>query len=144
MGDHLPLPVHSGTILTVHPPQAQVRSGPDTPRVKMVMGGLLGGGLGALVGYQLGRSGRSGDVGAEVAGASLGSAVGIPLGVHIANGRRGSLLVEEAVSLGIALIALRAAGPDADAVPLLVAAPLVSLGASIVIEERTTRKRSRW
>lgn len=142
MDNILALPVQSGTIRTVHPPLAQVRSERDkTPRVKMVMGGLLGGGLGALVGYQLG---RSGDVGAEVAGASLGSAAGIPLGVHIANGRRGSLLVEEAVSLGIALIALRAAGPDADAVPLLVAAPLVSLGASVVIEERTTRKRSRW
>lgn len=100
----------------------------------LLVGGLVGGAL----------ADDGGDLDALsgiLVGGAIGEAVGIPLGAHLANDRRGSYPSAAAASLGLAglgLAALGAAHYDAPASPvILVVVPLAQLAASIAIEHAT-------
>lgn len=110
----------------------------------LVGGGLLGGAVGLVGGFYLGAALADSDgedldfLSGGVAGAAIGEGILLPLGVHVANGRRGDALVSSAVSLGIAaagLLALEAAHYDPPWAPAIaVAVPVTQLVASIAIE----------
>jgi hypothetical protein len=122
---------------------------------RLLTGGLIGGGTGLLVGGLAGAvigSNRCTDPGNPdscsgleglVIGGIMGEAVGIPLGVHLANRRRGRLGTSLAAS-----VALAAAGAgavvwsDSREVALGVAAavPAAQFAASILLERRTGRR----
>ena len=103
---------------------------------RMIRGGLVGGAVGAGVGLLA--PGARGEIGGAVRNATLGAAAGIPVGVHLANRSRGSLLLSWAVSLGIGAAVFHSAGSGGEAVPLLIAAPVVELVASALVERATT------
>jgi hypothetical protein len=125
------------------PDFAQSRSTPA-----MAAGGLIGGAVGALGGFYVGAVLGSDDddddldfLGTGVAVATIGEGLLLPLGVHIANGSRGSYMTSGLVSLGLAaggLLALETAHYDPPAAPIiLVAVPIAQLAASIAIERAT-------
>jgi hypothetical protein len=76
-----------------------------------------------------------------VAVATIGEGLLLPLGVHIANGSRGSYGKSALTSLGIAaagLLALQALHYDPPGAPIvLVAVPVAQLATSIAIERAT-------
>jgi hypothetical protein len=114
----------------------------------LALGGLLGGAVGFVGGFYAGALMADGDDGDDldflsggVAGATIGEGLLLPLGVHVANGQRGSYLHSAAASLGIAaagLLALEALHYDPPGAPIvLVAVPVAQLAASIAIERAT-------
>jgi hypothetical protein len=122
---------------------AQSRSTPA-----LAAGGLIGGAVGALGGFYVGAILGSDDddddldfLGTGVAVGTIGEGLLLPLGVHIANGSRGSYRTSGLVSLGLAaggLLALEAAHYDPPAAPIiLIAVPIAQLAASIAIERAT-------
>jgi hypothetical protein len=120
------------------PPPARSRVG------ALIVGGLIGGAAGfftgAYTGGTLGGGNRvCGDdpCGLEGAlwGAAAGVTVGLPLGVHVANHRRGSLGEELIASMAAAGVGLAAASATNSGVPLLVV-PVAQLSLSIAIEQR--------
>ncbi|MEW5930095.1 MAG: hypothetical protein AB1941_21780 [Gemmatimonadota bacterium] len=130
----------AGTAPSAPPGQARTlafRSREQRPEYgRMIRGGLVGGAVGAGVGLLA--PGARGDIGGAVRNATLGAAAGIPVGVHLANRSRGSLLLSGAVSLGIGAAVFQSAGSGGEAVPLLIAAPVVELVASTLVERATT------
>lgn len=114
------------------------------------LGLLAGGGAGALLGALLYNSSCSGYCEtsgiAAVAGAGLGTTIGVPLGVHLANDRRGSYPLSLLASIAIAGAGLGGIylveTIDSDAVvtagyvAIGVAVPLSQLGASVLIHRR--------
>ncbi|MBK6423326.1 MAG: hypothetical protein IPF77_14140 [Gemmatimonadetes bacterium] len=102
--------------------------------------GLAGGGLiGSAVG---GGNAICGDdaCGLEEAvyGAIIGESVALPLGVHLANRRRGNYGLSLLASVGIGALGILAVDSSNDGWPLL-AVPIGQLVSSILIERATSR-----
>ncbi len=128
------------------PPGARVEPadrGHSTPR--LVLGGVLGGGvglgLGALIGGALGGGDTlCGDDPCGFAEAIFGAIGGevalLPLGVHLANGRRGNYGLSLLASAGIAAGGLALAG-GGDHGEVLAAVPVLQIVSSILIERGT-------
>ncbi len=117
--------------------------------VTLAFGGLVGGALGFFAGgfsgvAVCGCSSGGGEYDALEAfflGAAVGTAVTIPLGVHLSNHLEGSYLTALAVSIGISAVALAAAFAldDETAFPALVLMiPVSQIISSVLIERRTT------
>jgi hypothetical protein len=116
---------------------------------KLTGAGLLGGAVGLVGGAYLGALLAHNDDCAEcldeLGGAlvlgTAGEAFLLPLGVHLANGSRGSYWTAALVSAGIGtagVVIMRAAHWDPPTVPIvLVAVPLAQLTTSIAIERAT-------
>lgn len=114
-----------------------------------VLGGLAGGALGAGVGFLAGLAANGSCEGDEVcvlpafAGAILGETLGLPLGVHVAEGRRGSYPLGALASVGVTAAGLGLmslvgdSGPPAQGIAVMV--PVAQLLASIAVERRTAR-----
>lgn len=80
------------------------------------------------------------EAGFDYRAASLGASLSVPVGVHLANRTRGSLLLAEIASAGIgaAVVFGRLAEPGNRTV-LLLAAPAAELAAAVAIERLTGR-----
>jgi len=124
-------------------PMPPSESGRSTAR--LVAGGLLGGGLGlgagALLGGLVGGGNKiCGDdpcgLDEAIFGAIGGEVVMLPLGVHLANGRRGKYLPSLAVSAAIAGVGIVLSG-NGDHGEVMVAVPVAQLVSSILIERGT-------
>ena len=111
----------------------------------LVGGGVLGGvaGLftGAIVGGRLTEHDCEdcGIVGV-VYGGIAGWSAGIPLGVHLANGRRGSYGLSLLSSLAIGGLGLAVASETNSGLPML-SVPVLQIVTSILIERKTERLR---
>src|SRR5688572_15199695 len=115
---------------------------------RLVTGAVAGGAAGLLVGGAIGMmigGNRCVDPGnpdscsgfeGMVAGASLGMAVGIPVGAHIANHRRGRILPSLVTSVAMPLIVAGIAElTDEDRVyAVLFAVPIAQVVTSVMIE----------
>lgn len=112
--------------------------------------GILGGAVGFFGGAYLGawiadsRDDGLDDLDAihgALIGATLGESTLLPVGVHLANGRRGNLWLSTLASVGLAVGGvglMEAAHWDAPAVPVIaVAVPLAQLATTIAIERAT-------
>jgi hypothetical protein len=112
--------------------------------------GILGGAVGFFGGAYLGawiadsRDDGLDDLDAlhgALIGATLGESTLLPLGVHLANGRRGNVWLSALASVGLAaggVGLMEAAHWDAPAAPVIaVAVPLAQLAAAIAIERAT-------
>lgn len=128
-------------------PQAMA-TGPRSG-VTLAFGGLVGGALGFFAGGFSGVAVCGCNTGGEVYdaleaffwGAAVGTAVTIPLGVHLSNHLEGSYLTALAVSIGISAVGLAAAFAldDETASPALVLMiPVSQIISSVLIERRTT------
>lgn len=118
-----------------------------------IVGGIVGGAVGAVAGFYAGAladGGCRGDGGDEdscilagFAGALVGESLGIPLGVYLAEHRRGSYPLAALASLGITALGFGAMGLVGDSGPpaqgIWVLVPVAQIGASIAIERRTHR-----
>ncbi|HEU0076423.1 MAG TPA: hypothetical protein VFQ76_02165 [Longimicrobiaceae bacterium] len=114
-----------------------------------VLGGIAGGALGAGVGFLGGLTAARTCEGDEIcllpamAGAVVGETLGVPLGVHLAEGRRGSYPLAALASVGVTAVGLGAmaavdnTGASAQGIAILV--PVAQLWASIAVERRTAR-----
>jgi hypothetical protein len=125
----------------------------EAPTAQLILGGLAGGALGLYAGAYAGnaveRAGiRSGWWNSCIdcwvsAGPVLGAAalesVGVPLGVHLANGRRGQFWSSALLSLGIGTAAALLSEPTSGASLLI--APVAQIYTSIRIERATSRSR---
>ena len=121
-----------------HEPPAPRLAPPEPDLPQLVMGGILGGAAGLAAGAMVGR--QIGDEGCEDCwadevfwGAVVGASVGLATGVHLANGRRGSLANAALASLVIGAGGLLAAGL-ADGPALLLAIPIFQIAGAITIE----------
>jgi hypothetical protein len=117
---------------------------PTASTGSMVLGGLLLGAAGFFGGGYLGAiiADRSSDLEFAaltgfVVGAVIGETAGLPLGVHLANKRRGEYAPSLLVSAGIAAVGLALASSDDDNLEFLIPVPIAQLIASIAIERRT-------
>jgi hypothetical protein len=108
----------------------------------MTMGGLLGGAVGVVAGGLAGAALGGGDrlcgddpCGFEEAvwGAAVGMSVMLPLGVHLANHRRGSYGTELVASLVVGAVGLGLSSQSNNGAPLVLV-PVGQLVASILIE----------
>ncbi len=112
-----------------------------------VLWGIGGGTLGALAGGLAAVPFVRACEGDEVCaiplfiGAALGESMGTPLGVHLAEGRRGSYPLAALASVGIAAAGVSAASllSDKGAQAVTVMVPAAQLAASVFIERRTAR-----
>lgn len=111
----------------------------------LVVGGVVGGGVGlgagALIGGVLGGGDKiCGDDPCGFQEAILGAIGGevalLPLGVHLANGRRGKYLPALAASAAIAGLGIALAG-NGDHGEVMIAVPVLQLVSSILIERGT-------
>lgn len=117
-----------------------------------IAGGVLAGGAGFLAGGFLGASctytpnADFSGIGGFIVGAPIGEAIGLPIGVHLGNGRRGNLPLAMFASMGIAGtgIVVTAALDDyrAPVITLPVTA-LTQFVACVAIERGTTRTNRR-
>ena len=121
----------------------------DVPTINLVAGGLTGGVVGffgfGIAGALIasGLSDNQGDgyeaLGGFAIGALVGESVLLPLGVHVANGRRGDYGISFLASMGIAALGLSLTGAMDDmAVVFLPAIPIAQLITTISLERRTT------
>lgn len=124
-----------------------VRTG-DLPRVSvpaLTAGGVLGGALGLFGGAYMGASFTEDScedcsiVGAIYGGVAGGSTL-LPLGVHLANGRRGDYGKSLLMSLAIGAVGFGISDAT-DEWGLMFAVPVAQLISSITIERRTSRFR---
>lgn len=132
------------------PPTLEPAEGRSIPA--LAGAGLLGGALGLVAGAYVGATLADDDaegfsaLGGAVAGGAIGEALLLPLGVHLAGGRRGSYAASVAASLGLVgagLLALEAVHYDSPGVPIVVVAvPLAQLVTAVAIE-RGTGERER-
>jgi hypothetical protein len=111
------------------------------PVIQVAAAGLAAGALGAWAGWHLASGVADQTVGPL--GLVLGESLFIPAGVHVADGRRGNLAFGMLASLGAGAIAALAAtalerriDPE---VGYLVLAPVLQVGASILVERSTGR-----
>lgn len=116
---------------------------------RLVLGGVVGWSVGAVVGALLGHA-IEGEVdesmffitGHMAAGALLGSTLGAPFGVNLANGGASNTPLSILASFGIiavgGLLATQVTG-TAGAVAVIVVIPLAQIGTSVVIQRATTR-----
>ena len=120
------------------------------PVGNMIFGGLVGGAIGffafGFAGALIADSQASDDsegfeaLGGFVIGAIIGESVLLPLGVHIADKRRGDFATELLVSAGIAAVGIGLTGAMEDlAVVFLPAVPIAQLAATIAIERKPAR-----
>jgi hypothetical protein len=131
------------------PASSETRFAPTAPRDgAMVLGGLAGGVVGFVAGGYAGAAAGGGDricgddaCGLEEAvwGAAAGVSTFIPLGVHLANGRRGSYVAELAASLAIGAAGLGLAYDTNSGVPLIFV-PVGQILTSMLIERAAARK----
>ena len=108
----------------------------------LAVGGVLGGAAGLVGGAYVGARITEDDCEdcfllGGIHGAIGGWSTGIPLGVHLANGRRGKLLPSMLTSLAIGGVGLGAA-LAADRYELMIPVPVAQLVTSILIERSTT------
>lgn len=113
----------------------------------LAFGGVLGGGLGMFAGM-LGGALLDGDPDPDcidfcfgpglVYGFLLGEAVGIATGVHLANGRRGSLPLSALTSAGVLAVGLVAASEQPE---LALVVPIGQIIGAVNVERRTARGR---
>ena len=107
---------------------------------KMALGGVfLGAGgflSGALIGDRFQRSPCEDCIEGAFYGALVGESLAIPLGVHLANGRRGQVAPAVGASSGIGAAGVGAALLT-DQWGILLAIPVLQLASSIVIERHT-------
>ena len=111
--------------------------------------GILGGAIGLFGGAYLGAAIAHNEncaecldeLGGALVGGTLGEGLLLPLGVHLANGRRGSYWTSALVSVGLAAVGaglMEAAHWDPPAVPIIaVAVPVAQIATSIAIERST-------
>jgi hypothetical protein len=117
---------------------------------KMVVGGLIGGAaglyLGGLFGANLSGGGLSSndvgggdswnDLGNALLFGAIGESLGMALGIHMANGRRGSYWRDAIAVAGTGFILLIPAATIDNAWVII---PVAQLWSGIVVERRTTR-----
>jgi hypothetical protein len=112
----------------------------NTGPTAMIFGGVLGGAAGLVTGAIIGNQFRQQpceDCWIEAFyGALAGESIGVPLGVHLANGRGGRSLPALAASLAIGAVGLGAAILS-DEPRLLLAVPVLQVAASVTLERRT-------
>ena len=104
-----------------------------------VLGGVAGLFTGAIVGGRLTEHDCE-DCGLAgvVYGGVMGWSAGIPLGVHMANGRRGSYGLSLLSSLAIGGLGLPVASETNSGVPML-SVPVLQIMASVLIERKTQK-----
>jgi hypothetical protein len=111
-----------------------------TDASKMMFGGILlgAGGLigGALIGQHFEGSPCEDCILGAFLGALAGESLAIPLGVHLANGRRGDAGPALAASIGIGAVGLGAAALT-EQWGILLAIPVLQIAASIGIERHS-------
>jgi len=131
---------------TTLPAPGQLGRGMPSQRpstVALVAGGLLGGAVGVFTGAAVGGKATEDDcedcalVGVVYGGVAGGSAL-LPLGVHIANGRRGSYARSLLASLAIGGAGLGAALATGEG-GIMFVVPVLQLVSSILIERGTSR-----
>jgi hypothetical protein len=113
----------------------------------LALGGIVGGGVGMFAGM-LGGALLDGEPDEDcidfcfgpglILGTLAGEALGVAAGVHLANGRRGSLPVGALTSAGILAVGLVAGN---DVPEMLVVVPVSQIVAAITVERRTARRR---
>ena len=120
------------------------------PVGNMIFGGLVGGAIGffafgfagALIADSQAADGGDGfeALGGFVVGSVIGESVLLPLGVHVANERRGDFALELLASAAIAGVGVCLTSAMEDmAIVFLPAIPVAQLAASIAIERRAMR-----
>ncbi len=136
------------TVLLVIPASAMEAAGPNgASDPALILGGVVGGSVGLVSGMFLGAV-IDGEADPDcidfcfgpglVLGLLAGEALGMSAGVHIANGRRGSLPLGMLTSAGILTFGLVAGNSFP---PSLIIVPLSQLAGSIWVERRTNRRR---
>jgi hypothetical protein len=125
---------------------------------RLVAGGLLGGvagvAVGSLAGAFIGANSCLDEANPDscrpaegfAIGALSGGSAGIPLGVHLANGRAGYLAPSLLASAAIAVaggITFARADNNAVMVGAVVAVPVLQIASSVAIERATARRRQR-
>jgi uncharacterized MAPEG superfamily protein len=117
------------------------------PPEVLALGGVLGGGAGLVVGVFAGAwlEGPAPEdcidfcIGWEpIVGALAGEALGLALGVHMANGGRGSLPLGMLTSAGILTVGLIGGN---NIPPMLLIVPVSQIIATVTVERRTERRR---
>jgi hypothetical protein len=109
-----------------------------------IIGGLIGGAAGLVAGGQIGygidSANCEGDewfcgIGGIIIGGTIGESIGLPLGVHLGNGRKGNFGKELFSSLGIAAGGMVLAVVTGEGAVLLTVPP-VQLAVSLSIERK--------
>lgn len=127
-------------------PAADAQPGGRSPEV-LALGGVVGGGVGMFAGMFAGAllDGPADEDCIDfcfgpglILGTLAGEALGIAAGVHLANGRRGSLPKSALTSAGILAVGLVAGNNVPE---MLVVVPVSQIVASITVERRTARNR---
>ena len=125
------------------PALARVAASPSRSPILLGLGGIAGGAVGVMAGGWVGGKAREGvcedcALSGLLYGAVVGGSAALPVGVHLANGRRGRL----GPSL-LASLALGGAGLGAAALTneygMLLAVPVAQLVSAIAIERATSR-----
>lgn len=118
------------------------------PVGNLIMGGLIGGAVGFFAGGFAGAMLNDSDDGDPdeldaltgfVVGAIIGETVTLPLGVHLANKRRGNFGQSLLASAAATAVGLFIATRGEDHPQAVIPVPIVQLGASVIIEQNTTR-----
>ena len=142
----LPAPAPPPAPPTITPPPARDVRGEQRVSVPvMALGGLAGNALGVLVGLSVGLAFDDGESGEECPDGCLGTwgtasllageTLGTVLGVHVANGRRGSLARGLLTATGIGVVGALAATREPD---VFVVVPLSQFVGAIWVEAATT------
>jgi hypothetical protein len=137
-----PLPAPAGQYST----SRLVLGGAAAGAAGMVAFGLAGGMIGGNTCRDIGNPDSCRGFEGALWGAALGHTVGIPVGVHLANGRAGKLSTSVLASAAIAGAGI-AVGFGSGSDPVLAAAaltaPIAQLVSSVMIERATARRRAR-
>ena len=144
-------PLQTALLQTALLPPAQrpvpvlVLGGAATAAVGMVAFGLVGGLIGANSCADTGNPDSCRGIEGGLWGAAVGYTVGIPVGVHLANRRAGSLgpgLLTSAAIAGAGVAIGFGIGTDQSIAVAALSAPIVQMVSSVIIERRTARRRA--